>query len=149
LHCDEDETLEIRARLGAWGADIWEEWELRVLSDSVAEHPFCGVEGVYRIVERIIGAYINFISTQRYLQMEYLPSLISPIGTSDMKGLAVKIWLAFADGGCVQNTPDSDFLSTKPFTQKVKQNPAVAAETPRFYAPMTSSQERQSQYSSL
>ena len=81
--------------------------------------------------------------------MEYLLLLISPIGPSDMKGLAVEFWLALADSGCVQNTPDSDFLSMRPFAQKVKRNPAVAAETPRFYAPMMSSQEHQSQYSSL
>ena len=60
--CDEDETLEIRLRLGARGG-IWEELELRVPSDSAAEDVFCGVEGAYRIVESLIGAYVNFIST--------------------------------------------------------------------------------------
>jgi hypothetical protein len=87
---DEDETLEIRVRLGARGGDIWEEWELRVPSDCATEDVFCGVEGAYRNGASIIRAYINFISTKKNLQMEYLPLLISPIGPSDMKGLAVK-----------------------------------------------------------
>jgi hypothetical protein len=111
-----------------------------VLSDSTSKHFFCGITGVYRNGASIIDAYINFISTKKDLQMEYLPLSISPIGPSGMKGLAVKNWLALADGG-VQNKPDSDFLPMKPFTQKAKQNPALAAGTPKSYAPMMSSWE--------
>jgi len=111
-----------------------------VLSDSAAEHFFCGVTGLYHNGASIIDAYINFISTKKDLQMEYLPLSISPIGPSGMKGLAVKNWLALADGR-VQNKPGSDFLPMKPFTQKVKQNPALAAGTHKSYAPMMSSWE--------
>ena len=59
--------------------------------------------------------------------------LISAIASSDTKGLAVKIWLALGYSGCVQNTTNSDFLSMRPFAQKVRQNPAVAVKTLRFY----------------
>ena len=112
-----------------------------MLSDCAAEHFFCGIKGAYCNGASIIDAYVNFISTKKDLQMEYLLSLTLPIGPSDMKGLAVKNWLALADGGSVQNKPDSYFLPMKPFTQKVKQNPAPAAGTPKSYTPLTSSQE--------
>ena len=91
--CDEYETLEIQLHLGAQGAGIWEELELRVPSDYAAKDVFCKVERAYCIVESIIGAYINFISTSSkgmYLEMEYLLLLTLPSGPSDMKGLAVK-----------------------------------------------------------